>query len=98
MALNPNPIGKAVADYFIANKPADGTAITPTQLENIWVGVMTLIYNDIKASMVVLPASLAGLPLTVPTAIPLNVTTGPGSGSTGATSAPEVVTGTGSVQ
>lgn len=57
MALNPNPIGKAIADYFIAQKPADGTSITSAELETIWQGVMTLIYNDLKASLGVLPGT-----------------------------------------
>jgi hypothetical protein len=53
MALTPGPVGRAIADYFVNSKPADGSAITEADLEAIWVGVMTLIYNDIKASAVV---------------------------------------------
>lgn len=98
MALNPNPIGIAIANYFVAQKPADGTAVTTAQLQAIWEGVMTLIYNDIKANMEVLPASLSGPSLTVPNAIPLTVNTGAGAGGTGVTTSPETVTGKGSVQ
>jgi hypothetical protein len=59
---------------------------------------MGLIYADIKANMVVLPAALSGLPLTVPVAIPVEITAGPGAGSTGATIDSEEITGTGSVE
>lgn len=97
MALSPTNVGKALADYFLAQKPADGHAMTNAEYESVWQGAMAIIYNDIKANMDVLPSGHSGS-LTVPTAIPVGVTSGPGAGSTGATTSPETVTGMGSVQ
>lgn len=94
MPLNPNPIGAAIADYFISNRPADGTQITQANLEAIWQGVMTLIYNDIKANMDVIPTSHGATPLEAATPIPVTVNT---SSGVGATTAVGPLVGTGSV-
>lgn len=64
MALNPIPVGQAIAAFMQANKPTDGTPVTTTELEDIWIGVMTIIYNDIKANGTV-PAPIAVLVNTV---------------------------------
>lgn len=56
--LNPNPIGKAIGDYFFNNSPAAGTPITKVQIENLWIGAMALLYPDIEANIQVLPGTL----------------------------------------
>lgn len=79
MALNPGPIGKAIADYFVSNKQPDGSSVTDAQLEAIWQGVMTLIYDDIKASMVV-NVTVTGETDSGPPGGPLPITAQPGVG------------------
>lgn len=101
MALNPVPIGDAIATYLFQNPVvAPGTSPGLPELKQIWEHVMTLIYNDIKATMDVLPAGRSGLGLQNPTgqAVVIPITSAPGTPSNGATSAPESLIGMGSVQ
>jgi len=57
MSLNPVPVGDAIAAFVQANKPADGTPVTTSQLQYIWEGIVTIIYNDLKANLSVTPGS-----------------------------------------
>lgn len=57
MALNPIPVGDAIADFVQSVKPAAGSPVTDAQLKVIWEGIVTIIYNDLKANMEVLPGS-----------------------------------------
>lgn len=98
MALDPIPIGDQIATYLFQNSlAAPGTPIGLPQIKIIWENIMTMIYNDIKASADVLPASHSGESLSSPTGQPIVVTTGPGTGSTGATAADAEVVGMGSI-
>lgn len=56
--LNPNPIGKAIGDYFFDNAPAAGTPITRVQIENLWKGAISLLYPDIETNIQILPGTL----------------------------------------
>ena len=62
MALNPNPVGSAIAAYIQANKPSPGTPVTDAQLTSLWEGIMTIIYNDLKANAQVAPGSFVSPP------------------------------------
>ena len=58
MALNPLPVGKAIADYFIANAPSPGPpGITPAQIEALWQGAIGILYTDLETNMGVLPGT-----------------------------------------
>lgn len=70
MALNPTPIGKAIADYLYSARFSGQPPSTLPQLETIWENVMTLIYNDIKANMDVLPIAHSGEELSTATGTP----------------------------
>ena len=54
MSLNNVPVGDAIAAFVQSAKPPDGTAISNSQLQFIWEGIMGLIYTDLKANMGVL--------------------------------------------
>lgn len=97
MALNPGPIGTAIANYIETQRPVAGHAVTDNELELMWQGIMALIYADIKATMNVLPAPLSGTALRAVTAIPGVVTSGSGAGGATTTNAPGTLEGTGSV-
>lgn len=97
MALNPNPVGTLVGDYFVSHAPAPGTPITESQIEALWQGAMNLIYSDIKSNADVVAAAHSGESLSAPGGQALSVTTGPGAGSTGATTADVPVAGKGSI-
>ena len=57
MALNPITVGDAIATLVQSTAPAPGAAITPSQLKTLWEGIMTIIYNDLKANAQVLPGT-----------------------------------------
>ena len=57
MGLNYKPVGDAIAAFVQTQAPPAGTAITTTQLQTIWEGIMNLIYTDLKANMGVLPGT-----------------------------------------
>lgn len=57
MALNPVPVGDAIATLVQSTAPAPGTKITDAELKAMWEGIVTIIYNDLKANMQVLPGS-----------------------------------------
>lgn len=94
MALNPVPIGKAIADYLFNNRPNTGTPTGIADVEALWENVMTMIYNDIKANMDVLPVGHSGPGLQNPSGQPVAVSLSTGIGDT---TAAESITGMGSV-
>lgn len=101
MALNPTPIGKAIADYLYSARMSGQPPQSLPELETIWENIMTLIYNDIKENMDVLPVgspATGGPGLESAPSIPGEVTSGSGSGGTTVTTASEPIIGTGSVQ
>lgn len=52
MALNPGPVGTAIAAFIQSTRPTEGDPpVTEGQLEAMWQGVMTIIYNDLKANL-----------------------------------------------
>jgi hypothetical protein len=51
MALDPTPVGTAIAAAIKSLRPTPGTVITDTELTNMWIAVMTQIYNDLKANL-----------------------------------------------
>jgi hypothetical protein len=91
MALNPVPVGDAIASLIQSSAPAAGTAITTDQLKTMWEGIMTLIYNDLKANAAIIPGTLSN-PAGQPVA-----TTGTATAQTGETTAPEPIIGIGRV-
>lgn len=96
MALNPIPIGDRIAEYLYENPlGAAGTEISLGNIKLIWENIMTLIYNDIKANMDVLPASLGATPLQNDAGQPVHVDLSTGDGTT---IAPQTIIGTGSVE
>jgi hypothetical protein len=108
MALNPIPIGDAIAEYLYQNSiVAPGTPVSLAQIKTIWENVMTLIYNDIKDNMDVVPTAHSGPNLNNPAGQPLQVpalgiidsTDHPctGESTTGTTSALQDIQGKGSV-
>lgn len=98
MALDPIPIGTRIADYLYQNPlGAPGTPISLGNIEQIWQQIMTMIYDDIKLTADIVPLAHSGENLSSPTGQPINVTTGPGAGSTGATTADQEVVGMGSI-
>lgn len=59
MPLNPVPVGDAIANLVQSSKPADGVPITINQLKTLWEGIVTIIYNDLKANAQVQPGTFA---------------------------------------
>lgn len=55
--LNPITVGDAIASFVSSSAPAPGTPVSPAQLQTLWEGIMTIIYNDLKANMQVLPGT-----------------------------------------
>lgn len=55
--LNPIPVGDAIASFIQSNKPTDGVPVTIAQLQSLWEGIITIIYNDLKANAQVAPGS-----------------------------------------
>jgi hypothetical protein len=51
MALNPIPVGDAIADFIQTQKPAPGAVITVAELKTMWEGIVTILYNDLKANL-----------------------------------------------
>jgi hypothetical protein len=76
MALNPNAVGTAIAAAVAAAAPPAGTAITPTQLENLW--------KTIAADIFSVSGGVAGATVTVTVVSVSGVTTGPGVSGPGA--------------
>lgn len=89
MALNPIPVADAIANFIQSSIPTAGIPVTPLQLQTMWEGIITLLYNDIKTNAVITPNTFAA-----PTAIPVTVV--PATG-VGATTSPGPLTGTGKV-
>lgn len=54
MALNPITVGDAIAAFVKSSRPTPGVPVTDLQLQQLWEGIMTIIYNDLKANMGVL--------------------------------------------
>lgn len=75
MALNPTSTGTSIAAYVQSNKPDDGTPVTDTQLQNLWIGIMTIIYNDIHTQGVV----NVPIPVVVDLVTGIGATTAPGT-------------------
>jgi hypothetical protein len=59
MALNPGPVGSAIASFIESQEPAPGVENHPSNVTAIWQGIMNLIYNDIKANAQVEPGSFS---------------------------------------
>lgn len=57
MALNPTPVGDAIAAFVQTVKPVAGSPVTDAQLRVIWEGIVTIIYNDLKANLQLAPGS-----------------------------------------
>lgn len=55
--LDPIPVGDAIAAFVQTRRPPAGTAITDADLQFIWEGIITIIYNDLKANLGVEPGS-----------------------------------------
>lgn len=51
MALNPVPVGDAIAAYVVTQRPTAGTPVTDAQLRLLWEGIMNIIYNDLKTNL-----------------------------------------------
>lgn len=92
MPLNPVPVGDAIATLIQSAAPAPGEAITVGELKTMWEGIVAIIYNDLKANADIIPGTLNN-----PSGQPIAVSTGPGAGSTGATSSPEPIVGIGKI-
>jgi len=50
MAMDPNALGVAVAAAIQSATPAPGTAITPSQLEAMWIAICTEIITEITTN------------------------------------------------
>lgn len=48
MALDKDRLGTAIKNAVMANTPPAGTAITPTQLENMWKAIAKEIIDEFK--------------------------------------------------
>lgn len=59
MALNPTPVGDAIAAFVQSVAPAPGTPITTVQLQQLWEGIVKIIYDDLKANLQVNPGTFA---------------------------------------
>lgn len=57
MPLNPIPVGDAIATFVQSIKPPDGTPVTDALLKQLWEGIVTIIYNDLKANAEVEPGT-----------------------------------------
>jgi hypothetical protein len=66
--LNPLPVADDIASFVKSLKQPDGTKITDDILKTMWEGIVTRLYNDIKAHAVVNSAGVG------------TVTSGAGSG------------------
>lgn len=99
MALDGNRLGSAVAAAIQGFGIVAGPQITTSQLEQIWQAVFREDVTEYKSFADILPASHGGLALNNPTGQPVLIpsTASPGSPSSGATNAPQVIAGTGSI-
>lgn len=78
MALNPIPVGDAIAAFIQANGPGSGSPVTEDQLKVIWEGIVTIIYDDLKANLGVLAGSFVVAGVTAgPNTIPITGLGGP---------------------
>jgi len=57
MALNPDPVGAAIANFVQTVRPAPGAVITNEQLIALWQGIVKIIYDDLKINQEILPGS-----------------------------------------
>lgn len=76
MALNPTLVGQAIATAVAGAAPPAGQEITPTELENLWVTIVTEIFGSsggIQAAVVTIP-SVTGV-------TPGGGVSGPGTGT-----------------
>lgn len=98
MALDPIPVADDIATFLYGNPlGAAGTEVSLANIKILWEGIVTRLYNDIKANADVVPTAHSGENLSSPTGQPIDVTSGPGSGSSGATTADAEVVGKGSI-
>jgi hypothetical protein len=63
MPLNPIPVGDAIAALVKSSAPAPGTPITDAKLKELWEGIITLIYTDLKTNGIILPGTFTAPPL-----------------------------------
>lgn len=98
MALNPIPIGDQIATYLYGNPlGAAGTPISLANAKLLWENIMTMIYNDIKATMDVLPTAHSGENLSSATGQPVEVADPDDGTLTGTVTADMECVGKGSV-
>lgn len=57
MALNPTPVGDAIATLIQSMAPAPGAPVTSSQLKSMWEGIVGIIYSDLQASLGVSPGT-----------------------------------------
>ena len=93
MAMNQNAWGPAVRAAVQGVGITDTAKITQSQLDAVWIAITGAHRTHLTDNMEVLPDTLNN-----PTGQAIAVTAGPGAGSTGATSAPQVIDGIGKVQ
>lgn len=55
--LDPLPVGKAIADYFIDNASPAGTEVSRAKLEQLWQGAIGILYADLQANLGILPGT-----------------------------------------
>lgn len=57
MALNPSPVGDAIATLIQSMAPAPGAAVSPAQLKTMWEGIVAIIYTDLQSNLGVSPGT-----------------------------------------
>lgn len=65
--LNPDPVGDAIGSYLFQNPiGAAGHLTTLADIQAIWRGIMTIIYDDLKTNAQVNPGTFEanGFPVT----------------------------------
>lgn len=55
--LNPIPVGDSIAAFLVAQRPPAGHYQSDSELQFIWEGIITIIYNDLMANAGVNPGT-----------------------------------------
>jgi hypothetical protein len=98
LALDPNPIGKTIADYLYQNTLSQaGSPVSKANVEAIWIQIMTYIYNDIKSNADVVPVAHSGENLSAPSGQPVQTNDAQGGTNTGTVTADTPCVGMGSI-
>lgn len=59
MALDPTPVGDAIAAFVKSSAPAPGSGVSDAQLKALWEGIVKIIYDDLKVNAQVSPGTFS---------------------------------------